>query len=124
MQLIAAMLDGSMGVLRRQRFGISDVRDVADLHLRAMAAPDATGKRFLALADGPTISWLGIAQILRDHLGSLAERAPIGEAAGPEPPALVIHNDRAREELGWRPRRAETTILDSVESLHERGVIG
>jgi nucleoside-diphosphate-sugar epimerase len=122
--LIRAMLDGSMPMVRRQRFGLADVRDVADLHIRAMASPEASGKRFLALADGPTISWLGIAQTLRDHLGPLAEKAPTEEMPGPEPPELVIHNDRARQELGWRPRSAQTTIVDSVEDLRRRGVIG
>ena len=52
LQLIKAMLDGTMPVVRRQRFGVADVRDVADLHIRAMAAPEAAGKRYLALADG------------------------------------------------------------------------
>jgi len=33
----------------------------------------------------------------------------------------VIHNDRAKEELGWRPRPLETTIVDTVESLRDRG---
>jgi len=54
LQLTKAMLDGTMPVVRRQRFGVADVRDVADLHIRAMAAPGAAGKRFLALADGPS----------------------------------------------------------------------
>jgi dihydroflavonol-4-reductase len=54
LQLTKAMLDGTMPVVRRQRFGVADVRDVADLHIRAMATPEAAGKRFLALADGPT----------------------------------------------------------------------
>ena len=36
---IKAMLDGTMNVVRRARSGIADVRDVADLHVRAMAAP-------------------------------------------------------------------------------------
>ena len=31
---------------------VVDVRDVADLHLRAMTAPGAAGQRHLALADG------------------------------------------------------------------------
>ena len=48
MQLIKAMLDGTMTVAPRARFGVVDVRDVADLHIRAMAAPEAAGKRFLA----------------------------------------------------------------------------
>jgi nucleoside-diphosphate-sugar epimerase len=118
-QIVKAMLDGTMPVVRRQRFGVADVRDVADLHIRAMAAPNAAGKRYLALADGPTISFLQIAQILRDRLGALAERAPTEEAPGPEPPRLVIHNDRAKQELGWRPRPTETTIVDTAESLRD-----
>ncbi len=123
LQLTKAMLDGTMSVVRRQRFGVADVRDVADLHIRAMATPDAAGKRFLALADGPTISFLEMAQILRERLGPLAERAPTEEAPGPEPPRLVIHNDRAREELGWRPRPAETTIVETAESLRDLGLL-
>jgi dihydroflavonol-4-reductase len=83
LQLTKAMLDGAMPVVRRQRFGVADVRDVADLHVRAMATPQAAGKRFLALADGPTISFLEMAQILRERLGPLAERVPTEEAPGP-----------------------------------------
>jgi nucleoside-diphosphate-sugar epimerase len=123
LQLTKAMLDGTMPVLRRQRFGVADVRDVADLHIRAMAAPGAAGQRYLALADGPTISFLQMAQILRERLGPLAERVPTEEAAGPEPPRLVIHNDRAKQELGWRPRPAETTIVETAESLRDLGLL-
>jgi dihydroflavonol-4-reductase len=38
-----------MRVAPRQRIGVADVRDVADLHMRAMAAPQAAGKRYLVL---------------------------------------------------------------------------
>jgi nucleoside-diphosphate-sugar epimerase len=123
LQLIKAMLDGTMPVVRRQRFGVADVRDVADLHIRAMAAPGAAGKRYLALADGPTISFLQLAQILRERLGPLAKRVPTEEEPGPEPPRLIIHNDRAKQELGWRPRPAETTIVETAESLRDLGLL-
>jgi nucleoside-diphosphate-sugar epimerase len=122
-QIVKAMLDGTMPVVRRQRFGVADVRDVADLHIRAMAAPHAAGKRYLALADGPTISFLQVAQILRQRLGPLAERVPTEEAPGPEPPRLVIHNDRAKHELGGRPRSTETTIVDTAESVRDLGLL-
>jgi nucleoside-diphosphate-sugar epimerase len=118
-----AMLDGTMRVAPRQRIGVADVRDVADLHMRAMAAPQAAGKRYLALADGPTITFLEMARILRERLGPLAERVPTEEAPGEEPPRLVIHNDRAKQELGWRPRPAETTIVETAESLRDLGVL-
>jgi len=123
LQLIKAMLDGTMPVVRRQRFGVADVRDVADLHIRAMAAPGTAGKRYLALADGPTISFLQLAQILREQLGPLAKRVPTEEAPGPEPARLIIHNDRAKQELGWRPRPAETTIVETAESLRDLGLL-
>lgn len=123
LQLTKAMLDGTMPVVRRQRFGVADVRDVADLHVRAMAAPKAAGQRYLALADGPTVSFLQMAQILRERLGPLAERVPTKEEPGPEPPRLIIHNDRARQELGWRPRPAETTIVETAESLRDLGLL-
>jgi nucleoside-diphosphate-sugar epimerase len=123
LQLTKAMLDGNMPVVRRQRFGVADVRDVADLHIRAMANPQAAGKRFLALADGPTISFLEMARILREALGPLAERVPTEEAPGPEPPRLIIHNDRAKQELGWRPRPAEATIIQTAESLRDLGLL-
>ena len=62
-----------------------------------MARPATAGKRFLVLADGPTLSWDRLAQILRERLGPLAGRVPTEEAPGDELPDLVIHNDRARK---------------------------
>ncbi|MFI5691233.1 NAD-dependent epimerase/dehydratase family protein [Kribbella sp. NPDC051586] len=115
-QLIKMMLDGTMTVAPRARFGVVDVRDVADLHVRAMSAPDAAGKRFLAVADGPTVSFLEIAQIL-------GPPAPTEEAPGPDLPRPIIHNDRARTDLGWQPREVKTTILETAESLRDLGVL-
>jgi nucleoside-diphosphate-sugar epimerase len=123
LQLIKAMLDGAMPVVLRQRFGVADVRDVADAHIKAMAAPAAAGRRFLVLADGPTISWLRLAQILRDRLGPLAARVPTEEAPGDELSGLIIRNDRAKSLLGWRPRPAETTITETAESLRDLGLL-
>jgi nucleoside-diphosphate-sugar epimerase len=123
MQLVKGMLDGTLNVVRRQRFGLADVRDVADLHIRAMTVPAAAGQRFLGLADGPTITYLEVAETLRRRLGPLGTRVNVQEAPGEDPPPLVIHNDRAREVLGWRPRAAETTIVDSAESLRDRGLL-
>ena len=49
-------MDGSMPGAPRIYFGVSDVRDVADLHVRAMTHPRAAGERFLAVAPGGAIS--------------------------------------------------------------------
>ena len=123
MQLIKMMIEGTLSVVPRRRFGIVDVRDVADIHIRAMATPEAAGQRFLAVADGPTTSFLEVAETLRRRLGALAARVPTQEAPGEDLPRPIIHNDRAREELGWRPRPAETTIVESAESLRDLGLL-
>lgn len=118
-----AMLDGTMTAVPRQRFGIVDVRDVAAAHLAAMAVPEAAGKRYLVLADGPTRTFLDVADVLRERLGALAARVPTAEVPGDEPAPLVIHNDRAKRELGFRPRPAEETIVATAESLRDLGLL-
>jgi nucleoside-diphosphate-sugar epimerase len=124
MYLIKAMFSGEMSVAPRHRFGIADVRDVADLHIRVMAAPAAAGRRFICVSDHPTISYLELAGILRERFGVLAAKAPTEQAPGDELPPMVIRNDRAKDELGWRPRPLEATIVDTVENLRERGALG
>ncbi|MEP7022374.1 MAG: hypothetical protein ABJB47_00865 [Actinomycetota bacterium] len=103
LQLVKGMLDGTMSVVPRARFGVADVRHVADLHISAMAAPEAAGKRFLALADGPAVSFLELADILRRPLGPLAARVPAQEAPGDEPQRPIIHNDRAARSSDGAP---------------------
>lgn len=121
MYLVKAMFSGQMSVAPRHRFGIVDVRDAADAHVRAMAAPEAAGKRFIVVSDRPTMTYLEFAGLLRERFGPLAAKAPTEQAPGEEPPPLVIRNDRAKRELGWRPRPLEETIDDTVENLRERG---
>ncbi len=48
--LVQRLMDGAMPGCPRLYFGIVDVRDVADLHIRAMTHPGAKGERFLAVA--------------------------------------------------------------------------
>jgi len=116
---IKAIAEGTMPALPRQRFGVADVRDVADAHLKAGATPEAADRRYLLLADGPTISWLGLAEAIRDHLGAAGVNVTLQEAPGQDPTPLTIHNDRAKRELGWRPRAAHITITDTVDSLRQ-----
>ena len=123
LRLIEAMLDGKMPVVPRQRFGVADVRDVADLHIRAMAAPERGASDSWPSPTDRRSASCEVARILRHRLGPLAERVPTEEAPGEEPPRLIIHNDRARQELGWRPRPAETTIVETAESLRDLGLL-
>jgi len=72
--LIKRLMNGMPGAPRIY-FGVVDVRDVAELHLRAMTHPAAKGERFIAVS-GNAISMVDIARILRARLGTSARRVP------------------------------------------------
>lgn len=130
--LVRAMFAGRMPVVPVMYFGVVDVRDVVDLHLRAMREPRAAGERFIAVA-GPSISLFGMAGILRERYPAAAALLPatemtieqVREAARTDPAlraaaALrgripVISNDKARTVLGWKPRDVRETILATAE---------
>jgi nucleoside-diphosphate-sugar epimerase len=122
LQVFTAMLGGHMATTPRQRFGIADVRDVAAAHIAAMTTPEAAGKRYLLLADGPTTTFLEVANVLRVRLGEFASKVPTAEAPGDELAPLVIHNERAKRELGFTPRPAADTIVETAQSLRELGL--
>ncbi|UAJ79848.1 NAD-dependent epimerase/dehydratase family protein [Leifsonia sp. ZF2019] len=122
--LFTGMLDGTIPAVPRQRFGIADVRDVSAAHRAAMDTPAAAGKRYLVLADGPTMTFLDVANVLRAELGDLAARVPTTELPGDEPAPLTIRNDRAKAELGLHPRPAVETIVETATSLRDLGLLG
>ena len=66
-EIVTRLMKGMPGCLRIN-FGVVDVRDVADLHLRAMTDPAANGERFIAVSGG-LMSMLDIARVLRSHPG-------------------------------------------------------
>ncbi|MFI9778520.1 SDR family oxidoreductase [Streptomyces sp. NPDC051956] len=137
--LVKAMLDGTMPVVPPVYFGVVDVRDVADIHVRALTHPAAAGERFLA-SNGPAISFLQLARILREHLGEAAARVPtreltpdeVREAAVSNPTLRdavrqsggipVLHTEKARTMLGWEPRDTATTIVETARSLIQLGL--
>lgn len=139
--LIKAMLDGDMPAAIPQRFGVVDVRDVADIHVRAMTDASAAGERFIATADGPSVSFLDVAGILRKGLGSAADRAPVTAMTDDDVRKLaetipemresltqlgqnpMIHNDKAKTVLGWTSRPVDETILASARSLNRLGLL-
>lgn len=70
--LVKRMMDGAMPGLPKLYFGVVDVRDVADLHNRAMSHPTAKGERFLGAA-GDFMSMLDIAKVLDRRMGASAK---------------------------------------------------
>jgi dihydroflavonol-4-reductase len=138
--LVQRLLEGAVPACPRLFFGTVDVRDVADLHLRAMISPAAKGERFLALA-GDSISLLDIAHMLKKHMGATARRVPTREMPDWVVRLLAhfisdmkmiapeigkqknISNEKARRVLGWTPRSNEDAILATAESLQRLGLL-
>lgn len=63
MQVIERLLKGSDPLLPRVGFPLVDVRDVAEMHLRALQRPETAGKRYAASAG--TMSSAEIAKVLK-----------------------------------------------------------
>ena len=139
LRLVRRMLEGRVPACPPFGMGYVDVRDVADLHLRAMTDPAADGERFLAIA-GHSIRLVDMARILRDRLGERAAKAPTRElpvwltrALGTVIPerrllrpqlgrGLDAPGAKAERLLGWRARPIEDTIADTAESLLAHGI--
>jgi nucleoside-diphosphate-sugar epimerase len=139
-QLVQRMLDGTVPGCPQLYFGIVDVRDVADLHLRAMNSPIANGERFLAVA-GECMSLLAIATLLRERMGVWGRKAPrrqlpnwlVRLAALRVPLVRRIlpelgkvknaSHEKATQLLGWAPRSNEEAILATAESLVRLGLL-
>lgn len=132
--IVKLLMDGGISRCPRLSFGVVDVRDVADLHIRAMTDPAAAGERFLAVA-GDCMSMLDIARLLSARLGKAAEKVPTSEAPdwllrllAPFVPTLRAvlpdlgkvrpsSGEKARRRLGWAPRSNEEAIIATAESL-------
>jgi nucleoside-diphosphate-sugar epimerase len=137
--LVQRLMDGFPGCPKID-FGLVDVRDVADLHLRAMIHPAAQGERFLALA-GEFVSMLDIAKMLKKHMGAFAKRVPTRElpdwvlrmAVLFDPAVKLIlpelgikknaTNAKARRTFGWVPRSNEESVVATAESMLRLGLL-
>ena len=115
--LIEGLMDGVFSELPEMWFGVVDVRDVADLHLRAMLDPAAAGERFIAVAGEP-VSLADVSAMLRKAFGALAARVP-SEAQQPSPAVKrrVSSSAKAKQMLGWSPRSSEEAIIACAGSL-------
>ncbi len=134
------MLDGDIKACPKIYSCYIDVRDVADLHLRAMTHPAANGERFLATT-GPSLSMLDLAKTVRKQLGDSAARVPTKEipnwllrlVALRNPAVKVLipmlgqymdaSGEKAKKLLGWSPRSNQQAIVDTAQSLIRLGII-
>jgi len=139
-ELVKRLIDGSMPAAPKVAYGIVDVRDVADLHVRAMTAPEAAGERFLAI--GEDFRWIReMGEWLREALPQRARKIPKREL-----PNLVVRlasrfdgtlrqvtpelgvrkratNEKARRVLAWSPRSDREAVVATAESLLALGIV-
>lgn len=139
LEAIKKLLEGSVPGLPNFGFGVVDVRDVADMHVRCLTAPDMAGERFLC--SGRFLWMKDVAAILKAGLGKQARKVPtrrlpdwlvrvaalfdplirqvLGEL-GNERDADTSH---ARTKLGWTTRPEAETILDTARDMIRLGIV-
>ena len=110
-------------------FSFVDVRDVADLQIRAMTAPEAGGQRLIAVGQ---FAWMSeVAGILRERLGDDAAKVPTRRVPNlscgrwrvfdPGVRSIVgqlgrrssYSSEKARTTLGWTTRPLEDTVVET-----------
>src|SRR4030095_8944830 len=74
-QLVQRLMDGAIAGCPKMYFGVVDVRDAAELHIKAMTHPSAKGARVLAVA-GDFVSMIDLAKVLKRRMGAAAKRVP------------------------------------------------
>lgn len=135
--ILKNLLNGSMKAIPNIPLNIIDVRDVADIHIRAMINPNANGHRFIASADGQ-ISMPEIATFIKKHKPEIANKVTfkiipniilkIASLFNPKAKQGVmllkvnrnVSNVKAKNILGWSPiSTIENAILASLESIEK-----
>ena len=138
--LVQRLMDGALPGCPRLCFGVVDVRDVVDLHLRAMTHPAAKGERFLAVAGD--FMWMAeMARALKERMGDAARRVPTRQLpnwmvklASLRDPAVKLiipelgklknaSNEKAKRVLGWAPRSNADALAATAESLVRLGLL-
>lgn len=139
LEVVKKLLGGELPGLPRLGFPIVDVRDLADLHIRALTAPNVHDERFLG--SGEFLWMTDIAEILRYRLGARARKVPtrglpdfllkLSALFDPTVRMVVPELGRRRQcdashaekVLGWKTRAAAESIVDCAESLLTAGLV-
>lgn len=137
-ELLRNVLNGSMKRIPNLQLSIVDVRDLADLHIKAMESEQANGQRFLALSEG-TMTLPEIATFIKNKMPEATKNTStktlpnwlvrIAALFSPQAKALApmlgvnrnARNEKAKNILGWNPRSKEDALLATVESLIKFG---
>lgn len=138
-EVVKQLLEGKVPLCPDVGFGIIDVRDVADMHYRALTVEGIRDERFVC--SGPFLKFIDVAHILTAHLGEQARKVPTRRMPDwllkalaifrPELKQVVAElgnvrggdSSHAMQRLGWTMRSPEEAILATAHSLIERGIV-
>ncbi|MBB6424325.1 NAD-dependent epimerase/dehydratase family protein [Sphingopyxis sp. JAI128] len=138
-EVVKQLLEGKVPMCPDVGFGIIDVRDVADMHYRALTADGIRDERFVC--SGPFLKFVDVANILIANLGEQARKVPTRRMPDwllkalavfrPELKQVVAElgnirggdSRHAMRRLGWTMRRPEEAVLATAHSLIERGIV-
>ena len=139
LEAIKKLLEGSLPGLPNFGFGVVDVRDVADMHVRCLNAPGMADERFIC--SGPFMMMADVAAVLKSGLGDQARKVPtrklpdwllkvlalfdplVKQVVGELGNVRASPADHARDKLGWVPRPAGDSILDTSRDMIRLGIV-
>ncbi|MFZ4515150.1 MAG: NAD-dependent epimerase/dehydratase family protein [Acidimicrobiia bacterium] len=129
--LISGLIAGKMPMIPDIAMGMVDVRDVARLHVAAMTATGAPGKRFIAATDEP-VAMEHVASVLRNagYKNVPSRRVPSfaikvmsvfdREAKGMVPQLgkkVAYDTQDTYDVLEWQPTPLETTLVEMAAAI-------
>lgn len=137
LQMVSQPLEGKLPAYPKLSFGIIDVRDVAEAHVRAMTLPEAAGERFLL---GDKVMWMSeMGDVLREAFpdrklpsGTLPNwvvklvsyiNPPLKQILPELGKTRSFSNEKLRTVLGITPVASEDAIRASAESLIKVGAV-
>ncbi len=129
--MMSDMIGGKMPMIPDMALGMIDVRDVAELHLRAIKAPGVVGKRLIASSAEP-VPMTDVAKTLRD---AGYDKVPSRRAPTPLLKVMGIFDKQVRgmlpllgrrieldnnatvDLLGWKPTAVNKSVIDMAEQV-------
>lgn len=112
---VIGILNGDLESTPHFTMGVVDVRDAADIHIKAMLHPNAAGERFIATSEG-TMSFYDVAELFKKErpqfTNKMNQLKPIDRVYYKQ-----MSNEKARSVLSWNPRSREEALLASADSV-------
>jgi len=132
--VIERMINGSLPAAVRFHLGYVDVRDVAAAHILAMTNADSDGERFIV---SERELWLAeTAKVLREAGFKKAPKITMPDfavrivalfdkelkgAVGGLGRLVITPSDAAKAVLGWQPRDARDSVVETAKQLEAMG---